>query len=49
MQNRIYKWLHLPTGTKGESQFEGFLSDSQAIRRVNEMNLTQSGIWVYWI
>ena len=47
--HRTYKWLHLPTGTRGESQFQELLSDSQAIRRINEMNLTQSGIWVYWI
>lgn len=49
MRNRTYNWLHLPTGTRGESQFEESLSDSQAIRRVNEMNAKQSGLWVYWI
>jgi len=49
MHNRTYNWLHLPTGTRGESQFAEFLSDSQAIRRVNEMNSAKSGIWVYWI
>jgi hypothetical protein len=41
--------MHLPTGARGESQFEGFLSDSQAIRLVNELNSKQSDIWLYWI
>lgn len=37
MRNRTYKWLHVPIGTTGESKFaELFLSDSQAIRLVNE-------------
>jgi hypothetical protein len=49
MRNRVYNWLHLPSGTKGESQFEEFLSDSQAIRMVNELNAKQPGVWVYWI
>lgn len=48
--NRTYKWLHLSTGTRGESKFEeSFLSDSQAIRLVNEWNSKQPGVWVYWI
>jgi len=49
MSNRMYNWLHLPTSTKGESRFEDLLSDSQAIRRVNEMNSQQPGVWFYWI
>jgi hypothetical protein len=49
MCNRTYNWLHLPTGTSGKSQFEEFLTDSQAIRRVNEMNSIETGVWVYWI
>ena len=49
MCNRTYTWLHLPTGTRGETQFaELFLSDSQAIRLVNEWNSKHPGIWVYW-
>ena len=50
MRNRTFNWLHLPTGTRGESQFEElFLSDSQAIRLVNEWNSKHFGVWVYWI
>ena len=47
---RTYKWLHLPTGTIGESKFEtSFLSDSHAIRLVNEWNSKQPDVWLYWI
>ena len=49
MHNRTYYWLHLPTGARGESQFEDLLSDSQVIRRVNELNSTQPNTWTYWI
>ena len=50
MRKRTYKWLHVPTGTTGESTFEElFLSDSQAIRLVNEWSSKQRGVWVYWI
>lgn len=49
MANRTYNWLNLSDGTTGQSQFkERFLSDSQAIQLVNEMNSKQSG-YVYWI
>jgi hypothetical protein len=49
MRSRAYNWLHLPTGSRGESQFESFLSDSQVIRLVNELNSKQPDVWVYWI
>jgi len=50
MRNRKCNWLHVPTGTRGESQFEkSFLSDSQAIRLVNELNSKHRGVWVYWL
>jgi hypothetical protein len=50
MRKRTYKWLHVPTGNTGESTFEElFLSDSQAIRMVNEWSSKQRGVWVYWI
>lgn len=47
---RTYNWLHVPTGTQGESEFEEpFLSDSQVIRLVNEWNSKQRDVWFYWI
>jgi hypothetical protein len=50
MRNRTYNWLHIPTRPRGESKFEEpFLSDSQAIRLVNEWSSKQPGVWVYWI
>jgi hypothetical protein len=49
MCNRTYKWMHLPTGTSGESPFEEFLSDSQAIRLINELNSKEPDVWRYWI
>jgi hypothetical protein len=49
MNNRTYKWMHLPTGTRGESRFEEFLSDSQAIRLINELNSKEPDVWLYWI
>ena len=50
MRKRIYNWLHLPTGVRGESEFEQLiLSDSQAIRMVNQWNLKHRNVWFYWI
>jgi hypothetical protein len=50
MRKRTYYWLHIPTGTKGESEFDkSFLSDSQAIRLLNEWNSKQRDVWFYWI
>jgi hypothetical protein len=47
---RTYNWLHLPTNTTGQSRFEkSFLSDSQAIRLINEWNVKQPHVWIYWV
>jgi hypothetical protein len=50
MHKKIYRSLHVPTGNTDESEFkEAFLSDSQAIRLVNEWNSKQRDVWFYWI
>ena len=50
MHKRTYNWLHVPTGTRGESEFEeSSLSDSQVIKLVNEWNSKQRDVWFYWI
>jgi len=50
MRKRVYNWLHLTTGERGESEFEQLsLSDSQAIRLVNQWNSKHRGVWFYWI
>ena len=50
MLNRTYYWLHLPTGTRGQSPFDDpCFSDSQAIRFVNELNSKQPDLWIYWL
>jgi len=50
MRKRAYNWLHLPTGARGESEFEQLpLSDSQAIRLINQWNSKHRDVWFYWI
>jgi hypothetical protein len=50
MRNRTYNWLNVPTGERGTSKFEEqFLSDSQAIRLVNQWNAKEHGVWLYWL
>jgi hypothetical protein len=50
MLKRTNNWLHLPTGARGESEFEQVsLSDSQAIRMVNQWNSKHRNVWFYWI
>lgn len=50
VSNRSYNWMNMTTGSRGKSEFEEpFLSDSQAIRLINEWNAEQTGIWVYWL
>jgi hypothetical protein len=50
MRKRTYKWLQLATGARGESEFEELsLSDSQAIRIVNQWNSKHHNVWFYWI
>jgi hypothetical protein len=50
MRKRTYNWLHLTTGARGELEFEQLsLSDSQAIRLVNQWNSKHRDVWFYWI
>lgn len=51
MRNRKYHWRNVARGSPEEwPEFEeAFLSDSQAIRLVNQWNAKESGVWVYWL
>lgn len=47
MRRFKYNWLHITTGTQGESEFLGE-SEFALLTFLNRCNSQNPGLWAYW-